>query len=83
MQITERQVGDVMILDLKGKITLGEGDELLKDKVNSIVSQGRRKIVLNLAEVPYLGLWAIVVTGGLSLLARLVSIRGMTPSTLV
>jgi anti-sigma B factor antagonist len=33
---------------------LGEGDELLKDKVNSIVSQGRRKIVLNLAEVPYL-----------------------------
>jgi len=54
MQITERQVGDVMILDLKGKITLGEGDELLKDKVNSIVSQGRRKIVLNLAAVPYL-----------------------------
>ena len=54
MQITERQVGDVMILDLKGKITLGEGDELLKDKVNSIVSQGRRKIVLNLAGVPYL-----------------------------
>ena len=54
MQITERQVGDVMILDLTGKITLGEGDELLKDKVNSIVSQGRRKIVLNLAEVPYL-----------------------------
>ena len=54
MQITERQVGDVMILDLKGKITLGEGDELLKDKVNSIVSQGRRKFVLNLAEVPYL-----------------------------
>ncbi len=54
MQITERQVGDVMVLDLKGKITLGEGDELLKDKVNSIVSQGHRKIVLNLADVPYL-----------------------------
>jgi anti-sigma B factor antagonist len=54
MQITERQVSDVMILDLKGKITLGEGDELLKDKVNSLVNQGRRKIVLNLADVPYL-----------------------------
>jgi anti-sigma B factor antagonist len=54
MQIEERAVGDVVVLDLKGKITLGEGDELLKDKVNSIVSQGRRKIVLNLAEVPYL-----------------------------
>src|SRR5947208_15148270 len=54
MQITERLVGDVMVLDLKGKITLGEGDELLKDKVNSVVSQGYRKIVLNLAAVPYL-----------------------------
>ena len=54
MQITERVVGDVMMLDLKGKITLGEGDELLKDKVNSVVNQGHRKIVLNLADVPYL-----------------------------
>jgi anti-sigma B factor antagonist len=54
MQITERPVGDVMVLDLKGKITLGEGDEQLKDKVNSLVNQGHRKMVLNLAEVPYL-----------------------------
>jgi anti-sigma B factor antagonist len=54
MQITERALADVMILDLKGKITLGEGDELLKDKVNSLVNQGQRKIVLNLAGVPYL-----------------------------
>ena len=54
MQITERTVGDVMVLDVKGKITLGEGDEILKDKVNSLVNQGQRKIVLNLAEVPYL-----------------------------
>jgi anti-sigma B factor antagonist len=54
MQITERAVADVMILDLKGKITLGEGDELLKDKMNSLVNQGQRKIVLNLAAVPYL-----------------------------
>jgi anti-sigma B factor antagonist len=54
MQIEERSVGDVVVLDLKGKITLGEGDELLKDKVNSLVNQGQRKIILNLAEVPYL-----------------------------
>jgi anti-sigma B factor antagonist len=54
MQITERSVGDVMVLDIKGKITLGEGDEQLKDKVNSLVNQGHRKMVLNLAEVPYL-----------------------------
>ena len=65
MQIEQRGVGDVVILDLKGKITLGEGDELLKDKVNSLVNQGRKKIVLNLAEVPYIdsaGLGEIVRT---------------------
>ena len=65
MQIEERNVGDVKVLDLKGKITLGEGDELLKDKVNSLVNQGSRKIVLNLAEVPYIdsaGLGEIVRT---------------------
>ena len=54
MQIEERDVGDVVVLDLKGKITLGEGDELLKDKVNSLVNQGHKKIVLNLADVPYI-----------------------------
>jgi len=65
MQIEERAVGDVMILDLKGKITLGEGDELLKDKINSLVNQGHRKIILNLAGVPYIdsaGLGEVVRT---------------------
>jgi anti-sigma B factor antagonist len=65
MQIDQRAVGDVVVLDLKGKITLGEGDELLKDKVNSLVNQGHRKIVLNLADVPYIdsaGLGEIVRT---------------------
>jgi anti-sigma B factor antagonist len=65
MQIEERNVGDVVVLDLKGKITLGEGDELLKDKVNSLVNQGRRKILLNFGDVPYVdsaGLGEIVRT---------------------
>jgi anti-sigma B factor antagonist len=65
MQIEERRVGDVVVLDLKGKITLGEGDELLKDKVNSLVNQGHRKLVLNLEGVPYIdsaGLGEIVRT---------------------
>ena len=65
MQIEERNVGDVKVLDLKGKITLGEGDELLKDKVNSLVNQGSKKIILNLADVPYIdsaGLGEIVRT---------------------
>ena len=65
MQIEERVVGDVTILDLKGKITLGEGDEALKDKINSLVLQNRRRILLNLADVPYIdsaGLGEIVRT---------------------
>ena len=65
MQIEERTVGDVMILDLKGKITLGGGDEILKDKVNSLVNQGQKKILLNFADVPYVdsaGLGEIVRT---------------------
>src|SRR6266545_3098170 len=65
MQIDERTVGDVMVLDVKGKVTLGEGDEMLKDKVNSLVNQGHKKIVLNLAGVPYIdsaGLGEIVRT---------------------
>jgi anti-sigma B factor antagonist len=65
MQIEERVVDDVTILDLKGKMTLGEGDELLKDKIGSLVSQGRKKILLNLEAVPYIdsaGLGEIVRT---------------------
>ena len=54
MQIEERAAGDVTILDLKGKMTLGEGDEILKDKVNSLAMQDKEKIVLNLSGVPYI-----------------------------
>jgi anti-sigma B factor antagonist len=54
MQIDERVVGNVTVLDLKGKITLGEGDELLKDKINSLINQDRRNVVMNLADVPYI-----------------------------
>jgi anti-sigma B factor antagonist len=65
MQIDERTIGDVVVLDIKGRVQLGEGDEMLKDKVNSLLNQGRKKIVLNLAEVPYIdsaGLGEVVRT---------------------
>ena len=65
MRIEEREVGEVLILDLSGKLTIGGGDELLKDKINSLIQQGRRKLVLNLAGVPYIdsaGLGEIVRT---------------------
>jgi anti-sigma B factor antagonist len=79
MQIEERVVGGVTILDVKGRLVLGDGDVLLRDKVHSLVSQGRKRIVLNLADMPYVdsgGLGEIVSThttvsranGGLKLL---------------
>ena len=65
MDIVERTVNDVTILDLKGKMTLGEGDELLKDKINSLLAAGRKKLLLNLEGVPYIdsaGLGEVVRT---------------------
>ena len=65
MQIEERVVNDVTILDLKGKITLGEGDEALREKINQLISGNKKRILLNLAEVPYIdsaGLGEVVRT---------------------
>ena len=64
MHITERMVGDITVLDLEGRLTIGDGAELLRDKVTSIVFQGRNKILLNLAGVPYMD------SGGLGELVR-------------
>jgi anti-sigma B factor antagonist len=64
MEITKRHVNDVTILDLKGKLTVDGGAELLRDNVTSIVFQGDRKVVLNLAGVPYMD------SGGLGELVR-------------
>ena len=54
MKIDERTVGDVTILDLQGKLLIGEGDELLREKINGLVESGKAKILLNLGEVPYM-----------------------------
>jgi anti-sigma B factor antagonist len=53
MKIVERQVSDVSILDLQGKILIGEGDDVLRDAVSKLVDSGKTKILLNLADVPY------------------------------
>ena len=50
---------------MTGKLTIGEGDELLKDKINSLIQQGHKKLILNLEGVPYVdsaGLGEIVRT---------------------
>src|SRR3954452_5501103 len=54
MQLSERRIGDVVVVDVSGKVTLGDGgDTMLKDKMRSLVQQGHKKILLNLGEVSY------------------------------
>ena len=54
MEITERTVDTITILDLSGKLTIGEGAQRLKDKSESLVFQGRNRVIVNLAAVPYI-----------------------------
>ncbi len=54
MEISERHVGGVTILDLNGKLTIDNGAQLLKDKTHSLVQQDRRQLLVNLAAVPYI-----------------------------
>ena len=64
MQMTERNAGAVTVLDLSGKITLGDDHALLKDKIQSLLHQGRKDILFNLGDVAYVdssGLGAIMM----------------------
>jgi anti-sigma B factor antagonist len=54
MQINERLAGDVNVLALKGELKLGEGQALLKDKINSIIHQGHKNVLVDLAGVTYI-----------------------------
>jgi len=53
LNIRERQAGDVTILDLEGKITIGEGSVSLRTAIRRLIEEGKKKILLNLAGVGY------------------------------
>lgn len=54
MKIEEQhEANNVVVLDLQGKLMIGEGDVMLREKVESLVDAGHRRIVLDLADVPY------------------------------
>lgn len=53
LSIKDRQNGDVTILDLSGKITIGEGSVQLREAVRRMLDEGRKKILLNLGDVSY------------------------------
>ena len=54
LNVSERQAGDVTILDLNGKITIGEGSVALRSAVRRLLEEGKKKILLNLAGVGYI-----------------------------
>jgi anti-sigma B factor antagonist len=54
MKIERRKVGNVTILDLKGKILFGDGIDELRQSINGAIKDGEKQMVLNFAEVPYL-----------------------------
>ena len=61
--MSSRQVNGITVIDISGRITLGEGDVLLRDTIDNLLAKGQRKLLLNLAEVSYIdssGIGALV-----------------------
>ncbi len=54
MKLSTRKVGDVTIVDVDGKIVLGDGDVEIKQIVDNLLGRGGKKILLNMTKVPYL-----------------------------
>ncbi len=54
MKASSRQIDGVTVVDLSGRITLGEGSIVLKDTVRDLLSKGNKKLLLNLGDVNYI-----------------------------
>src|SRR3954467_8460166 len=54
IEFSTRQADDITIVDLKGRITLGEGSVTLRDAVHDLLSKGKKRILLNLGNVNYI-----------------------------
>ena len=54
MKASSRQVNGIMIVDLSGRITLGEGSVILRETVRDLLGKGNKKILLNLGDVSYI-----------------------------
>jgi anti-sigma B factor antagonist len=54
MKASTRQVDGITIVDLSGRITLGEGSVVLRDTIKDLLSKGNKKILLNLGDVSYI-----------------------------
>ena len=54
MKSSNRQVDGITIVDMSGRITLGEGSVVLRDSIRDLIGKGQKKILLNLGDVTYI-----------------------------
>ena len=54
LKLNTRQVNDVTVIDVSGRITLGEGSSVIRDAVRDLIASGNKKILLNLGDVSYI-----------------------------
>lgn len=54
MKVSVRDIGHVAVVDLSGKITIGEGDVILRERVHELLDSGNKHILLNLEKVSYM-----------------------------
>jgi anti-sigma B factor antagonist len=54
MKVSNRQVDAVTVVDMSGRITLGEGSVILRDTIRDLIGKGQKKILLNLGDVTYI-----------------------------
>jgi anti-sigma B factor antagonist len=70
MTIQERAIGSVVVLDMSGRLVLGDGDQLLKERLSSHLRQGNRQVVLNVSNLSYVDSSGLGVIVGSVLAAR-------------
>jgi anti-sigma B factor antagonist len=61
MTLDERLISDVMLIDIRGRVTVNDGADLLGERLKQLVEKGHTKLVIGLAEVPYVDSTALSV----------------------
>ena len=65
MKVNNRQVDGVTVVDMSGRITLGEGSVVLRDSIRDLIGKGQKKILLNLGDVAGKGVAAAMLMSNL------------------
>lgn len=53
-KLTTRQVGDVTVIDASGRITLGEGSTIFREKIKELAASGAKKVLINMGDISYI-----------------------------